>query len=61
MIYDVSTGDWYEVCRGFRGKLKLRKVIFKGAIRFLTEGDFIFSTESKLRNVALPPEPTTPQ
>jgi len=60
MIYDQSTGKWYEVYRDFRGKLKLKEVVFKGSIRFLTEGDFFFS-KSKLRKVVLPPEPATPQ
>jgi hypothetical protein len=61
MIYDEERGTWYNLERGWRKRLVLRKVIFEGCRKFPSEDDFIFSDSSELNPYRYPPEPKTPQ
>ena len=61
MIYDEEQGKWYNLERGWRKRLILREVIYKGCRKFPCEDDFVFSNSNELKQYQYPPEPKTPQ
>ena len=58
-IFDEKTGNWYEVERGWFGRLRLRKIVYFHILRAPTNGDDIFS-DGKGLQIAEIPEPPIP-
>jgi hypothetical protein len=56
-IFDIDRKKWYEVKRGWFGRLKLREIIYEGIIRLPVDGDLVYSTKLSLRSSKIPPTP----
>ena len=56
-IYDVDRQKWYEIKRGWFGRLTLREIVYENLGRLPVEGDLVFSTKLRL----IPSEPKTPE
>ncbi len=58
-LFDEKTGYWYQVERGWRGRLRLRKIVYTHIVRAPTNNDVGFSDEKGLQRIVIP-EPPTP-
>ncbi len=59
-IYDEEKQKWYEIVRGWRGRLTLQEIVYTSIRRAPTKGDLVFPRKGLLQILRYA-EPPTPQ